>query len=165
MNQETNLPQAVRQFMTTGGMSTAGFNADQATLYMGLQLEEMAEKVEAVATGSISMQDKARLLTEADRLRVLSLEFKQGKHRGDVMRADREKLLDADIDLAWVSLGAAYSTSTNTSGAVAEVARANLDKFPGGIVLRDENGKIKKPNGWVAPDLSQFVEIEAPLKD
>lgn len=157
MNRESNLQQAVREFMTTGGMKTDEFDAGQACLYTGLQLEEMAEKLEAVATGCVDTLVRERLLFDAAVMRQHSLEFKQGKHRGNILRADREALLDADIDLAWVALGAAYSTSCNTAGAVAEVSRANLDKFPGGVVTKDDNGKISKPKDWRGPDLSSFV--------
>lgn len=157
MNRDSNLQQAVREFMTAGGMKTDEFDAGRACLYTGLQLEEAAEKLEAVSTGCVDAMVRDRLLFSARLLRQQSLEFKQGKHRGDILRADREALLDADIDLAWVSLGAAYSTSCNTAGAIAEVARANLDKFPGGVVTKDANGKISKPTGWRGPDLSGFV--------
>lgn len=157
MTQESNLPQAVRSFMNIAGQSVCGFKPRQATLYMGLQLEEMAEKLEAVAGGCVTMPEKARLLQVADTIRILSLEFKDGKHMGDIMRCKLSDLLDADIDLAWVSLGAAYSTSTDCSGAISEVAFANLAKFPGGKPLLDENGKVRKPDGWKPPDMSKFV--------
>lgn len=160
MDQETNLPQAVHDFMGYAAQSVRGFSPRQAVLYTGLQLEEMAEKLEAIAGGCVTMPEKARMLAVADQLNVLSLEFKQGKHMGDLMRANLADLLDADIDLAWVSLGAAYSTSTDPSAAFGEVARANLDKFPGGRALLDENGKVRKPDGWRPPDLSPFVFLD-----
>lgn len=157
MDQTRGLQQAVQEFMTCGGMKTDEFDAGQACLYTGLQLEETAEKLEAVLTGCIDPSVIATIDYHARMLRNLSVRFKQGLHRGDIMRANREALLDADIDLAWVALGAAYSTSCNTAGAIAEVARANLDKFPGGVVTKDVNGKISKPAGWRGPDLSPFV--------
>lgn len=161
MNLETNLPQLVRQFMQTGGASTKGMNGEQACLYTGLQLEEMAEKLEAVATGCVNIRVTEHLELHAQLLRELSAEFKSGRHRGDILRANREALLDADIDLAWVALGGAFSIADDLSGAIAEVGRANLDKFPGGEVIRDENGKIKKPAGWRGPDLTPyFTESE-----
>lgn len=151
-----NLQQAVEMFMQAGEMSVNTFNAEQACLYTGLQLEEMAEKIEAVATGCISALEQASLLNLVSALTHFANQFKSGRHRGDILRADREALIDADIDLAWVSLGASFSMADDTHGAIREVARANLDKFPNGVVLRDENGKIKKPDGWRGPDLTPF---------
>lgn len=159
MKHETNLPQAVRDFMRAGEQTVDGFNATQATLYTGLQLEEMAEKLQAISTGCLTAAERTYLTDFASALMELSGEFKSGRHRGDIMRADREKLLDADIDLAWVSVGAAYSTSSNTSGAMGEVVRSNLDKVPGGVCRKDATGKIIKPFGWKGPNLSPFVAI------
>lgn len=156
-----NLQRAVEMFMQAGEMSTSGFNAEQACLYTGLQLEEMAEKIEAVATGCISAVEQASLLNLVSVLTHFANQFKSGRHRGDILRADREALIDADIDLAWVSLGSSFSMADDTHGAIREVARANLDKFPDGVVLRDENGKIKKPDGWRGPDLSPFFTPES----
>ncbi|MFZ9330710.1 MAG: hypothetical protein ACO24I_05425 [Candidatus Fonsibacter ubiquis] len=75
-----------------------------------------------------------------------------------VQRADRESLLDADIDLAWVTIGSALSQGADVEGAAAEVSRANLDKFPNGVAIRDGNGKVVKPDGWKAPGLSTFIQ-------
>lgn len=148
---------AVEQFMKIGGQTTDCFNARQVALYTGLQLEEMAEKLMAIAEGCISPGYGRNLIDLAREMNALADKFKAGYHVGDIVRANYEDILDADIDLAWVALGGAFSISTNASGAVGEVARANLDKYPNGEVLRDENGKVQKPDGWRGPDLSPYV--------
>jgi predicted HAD superfamily Cof-like phosphohydrolase len=158
MDMRPGFVEAVRSFMATAGQSTDRFNARQATLYTGLQLEEMAEKLKVIAGGTVTPHAQTCLLRTVEALESLSTEFKQGFHTGDVMRADYAGLLDADIDLAWVSIGAALSTSTNTPAAVAEVSRSNHDKFPNGVVVRDENGKIAKPVSWLPPNLKLFVD-------
>ena len=78
------------------------------------------------------------------------------------------------IDIAWVALGGAYAMGADVEGAAQAVAENNLSKFPlctceigsqfppdydpecrkcngsGRVVLRDANGKIKKPEGFKA---------------
>lgn len=153
-----NITAAVGQFMEISGQTTNSLNAKQACLYTGLQLEEMAEKIEAIVVGAVTPSVRSYLEGLADTLIEASNQFKAGLHTGDILRGDREALLDADIDLAWVSLGAAFSLSRDVHGAIAEVTRANLSKFPSGVAKRDENGKVVKPVDWRGPDLSPFVE-------
>lgn len=148
----------VGQFMRIGGQTVGKFNPDQSCLYMGLQLEELAEKLVAIRNGSITKDAADRFDIVIEQIQTLSDEFKRGMHRGNIMRADAEAVLDADIDLAWVSIGAVMSFSNDPDAALHEVARANLAKFPNGEVVRDNNGKVMKPKGWKGPDLSPFVQ-------
>ena len=151
----------VRKFMRNGGCTTDSFNPAQATLYVGLVLEEVAEMLEVIANNAIASDPKSHLQRVAFIIESLSGEFKTGDYYGDVMRAhknDGAELLDAMIDIAWVATGAALSTSTNTAGAFAEVARANNDKFgTSGVCTKDANGKIVKPANWRGPDHSPFI--------
>lgn len=38
-----------------------------------------------------------------------------------------------------------------------EVHRANLAKAPGGVVLMDERGKVRKPEGWKPPNVGRVL--------
>lgn len=158
MSNNINLQQAVRNFMQIGGQSVDRFDAKQITLYTGLQLEELSEKLLAIKQGCINRADKDKFDYAIDVMCQLADELKAGLHMGDVVRGDRAGMLDADIDLAWVAIGGALSISTSAEAAAAEVIRANLDKFPGGVAIRDDNGKIQKPANWQAPQLSHLVE-------
>lgn len=158
MNQPVNFVDAVEQFMRLGGQTTNQFNAGQACLYMGLQLEELIEKLQAIKQGSVTKDAADRFDVAIEPMQALCDEFKNGMHRGNVLRATAEDLLDGDIDLAVVSLGAALSFCTDAPAAVREVMRANLAKFPGGNAIRDEQGKIRKPDGWTPPRLTPFLE-------
>lgn len=153
-----NLLHAVRMFMCFAKQSVGHFNAKQATFYTGMQLEELSEKLEAVATGAITPEAKRKYTEAIAMLDTLAGEFKSGLHQGDVMRADRKLMLDADIDVAWVSVAAVFSTTSDTTGAFACVGKANHDKFPNGVAILDDNGKVVKPAGWKPADLSPFVE-------
>ena len=67
--------------------------------------------------------------------------------------------LDACMDLIWVILGYCYMKGFDVKGAWEEVARSNLSKIDSltGKVLKREDGKVLKPEGWTPPDLSKFV--------
>lgn len=148
-NSETFVADVLR-FTEAVGCTTDSFNIRQTALYIGLQLEEMAEKLEAVW-----FNHPSHILSV---LKSLSSGFKSGEFDSDVAAGDREAMLDADVDLAWVTIGSALSQGADVLGAMREVARANLDKIgPDGSVLKDENGKVKKPVGWRGPDNSPFV--------
>lgn len=147
---------SVTEFTRAVGCTTDRFNVRQTALYIGLQLEEMAEKLEACGLSDLQSP-------EITCLRVASQHFKAGVFDRHVEKADRGALLDADIDLAWVTLGSALSQGADVSGASAEVARANLDKVPGGVCKKDQNGKVIKPDGWLPPDLTPFVNSGDPV--
>lgn len=154
----TSLQAAVANFMQLGGQTTNGFNARQACLYMGLQLEELAEKVEAIRGGTMTPAQDQHLRVLQSTLEMFAREFKAGMHEGDITRANHADLIDADFDLAWVSLGALYSTAINGYHAIAHGTFTNMDKFRGGVCERDENGKIKKPADWIPPDFTSYVD-------
>ena len=136
----------VEKFMTIAGQldEKRNFDVRQIALYIGLQLEEIAEKLEACGFNPAS--------PAVHLLNYTSGEFKRGVFDHLVSRANREDLLDADIDLAWVTIGSALSQGANVQGA------ANLEKFPNGVAIRDDNGKVVKPSEWKEPDLKPFVK-------
>ena len=157
------LQEGVRRFLIGAGDSVDRFNAIQATRYLGLQCEELAEKLLAVSEGTLSSHERERFVAFSTTLDNLGKAFKRGDHSGCVGRADHDKLIDADFNLAFVSVGALYSTSIDGDGAISEGCRSNLDKLVDGEVIRDEHGKIQKPMGWRAPDFTPFVD--ASVKD
>ena len=138
----------VTKFTQIAGCTTDQFNVRQTALYIGLQLEEMAEKLEEIF-GECS--------PSAEYLGILSTNFKNGVFDAQVETVCLESILDADVDLAWVTIGSMLSQGADVLGAMKEVARANLDKFPCGVVTKDDNGKVKKPDGWRGPDLLPYV--------
>lgn len=153
-----NLVTAVRTFMRLGDQSTSRFNAPQACLYTGLELEEMGEKIAAIAEGAVTESARMRLLDFADVLKQWSEEFKRGDHHGSLLRATHSKLIDADFDIAWVAVGALMSTAAKPESAIAHGTFTNLDKFRDGQVLKDANGKIRKPADWREPDFTPYID-------
>lgn len=154
----TPLTQAVMTFMSLAGQSTDKFNARQACLYTGLQLEEMAEKIEVIMGGCLTTSQKEHLGALHSVLKLFAAEFRDGLHQGDILRCDHAELIDADFDTAWVSIGALASTSPSPGAAIAHGTHTNMDKFRGGIVQKDENGKVKKPADWQRPDFEPYID-------
>jgi predicted HAD superfamily Cof-like phosphohydrolase len=157
---QTRLPfvDAVYNFMGIAGQYRAKFAPDQACLYTGLQLEELAEQLMVISEGCLTSSARAKLTELADCMQAVGTEFKQGMHRGDILRCGHAKLIDGQFDSMWVAAGALMSTSSAPYGAIAHGAYTNLSKFPLGKVIKDENGKIQKPPGWQPPDFEPFTD-------
>ena len=68
--------------------------------------------------------------------------------------------LDACMDLIWVILGYCHMKGFDVDGAWKEVARSNLSKIDPttGKVIKREDGKVLKPEGWTPPSLEQFTK-------
>ena len=64
------------------------------------------------------------------------------------------------MDMIWVILGYCYMKDYDVEGAWNEVARSNLAKIipETGKVLKRDDGKVLKPEGWTPPSLANFVK-------
>lgn len=73
--------------------------------------------------------------------------------------SDDAEQLDACFDMIWVIVGYMYARGWNPHFAWDEGAKSNLAKIDKetGKVIRREDGKILKPEGWQPPDFSKFV--------
>ena len=71
---------------------------------------------------------------------------------------DVEKL-DACFDMIWVIVGYMKARGWDCEAAWDEGAKSNLSKIDSvtGKVIRREDGKILKPEGWQPPDFKKFV--------
>lgn len=78
----------------------------------------------------------------------------------DYFAGDQVGQLDGCMDLIWVTLGYCYMKGFDVYGAWAEVARSNLSKIDPttGKVIKRNDGKVLKPEGWTPPDLKPFVK-------
>lgn len=72
---------------------------------------------------------------------------------------DMEAELDALIDILVVTVGAIHSAGFDAEGAWKEVMNTNFAKIDRdtGKVRKREDGKVLKPVGWVAPNLTPFL--------
>ena len=73
---------------------------------------------------------------------------------------DMEAELDALIDILVVTIGAIHSMGADGEGAWKEVMSTNFAKIDRetGKVRKREDGKVLKPVGWKAPELTQFIK-------
>jgi predicted HAD superfamily Cof-like phosphohydrolase len=72
---------------------------------------------------------------------------------------DRVEQLDALVDILVVTMGAIRAGGFDGEGAWKEVMDTNFAKIdPGtGKVRKREDGKVLKPEGWTAPNLTKFI--------
>ena len=72
---------------------------------------------------------------------------------------DEVEMLDACMDMIWVILGYCYMKGFDVEGAWKEVARSNLEKInpETNKVMKREDGKVLKPDGWTPPNLVPYL--------
>ena len=74
-------------------------------------------------------------------------------------KADKIEELDACMDMIWVIRGYCHMRGFDVDGAWAEVARSNLAKIDAttGKVIKNEAGKVMKPEGWTPSSLESYI--------
>lgn len=142
-----NVIEQVRTFNLLAGNTDSQYNVRQSALYMGLMLEEMAEKLTHLG-----------LTFFATELDILGRHFKAGGYDELFEMDNRANLLDDDVDLVVVTLGSMLSMGVDIHGAFNEVYRSNMTKLQDdGTMAKDANGKIVKPSTYSPPNLAPFV--------
>ena len=73
---------------------------------------------------------------------------------------DPVEQLDALVDILVVTIGAIRAGGMDAEGAWKEVMDTNFAKIDPttGKVIKREDGKVLKPEGWKAPELAQFIK-------
>jgi predicted HAD superfamily Cof-like phosphohydrolase len=76
-----------------------------------------------------------------------------------IINKDRIEILDALIDMLVVTIGAIHSAGFDAEGAWKEVMQTNFNKIDKktGKVIKREDGKVLKPDGWTPPNLKDFL--------
>ena len=84
-------------------------------------------------------------------------EYAEAARAGDLV-----EVLDALADIGYILAGTILNHGMQNiyDDAFDEVHRSNMAKLVDGKVLRREDGKVMKPQGWTAPQLAQFVTKE-----
>lgn len=91
----------------------------------------------------------------------LNLMQEEGNELSEAILAqDKVETLDALIDILVVTIGAIHSLGVDADGAWREVLHSNLAKIDKntGKVIKREDGKVLKPEGWQAPQLSKYIK-------
>jgi predicted HAD superfamily Cof-like phosphohydrolase len=76
-----------------------------------------------------------------------------------IANKDAVETLDALVDILVVTIGAINSMGADAEGAWREVMATNFNKIDRRTakVLRREDGKVLKPEGWQPPELAPFL--------
>lgn len=79
-----------------------------------------------------------------------------------VREHDDAEIIDACFDMIWVIVGYMHSRGWKCEEIWDEGAKSNLAKIDPvtGKVIRREDGKILKPEGWKPPNFHQFVKVK-----
>jgi len=86
-------------------------------------------------------------------LREEVIEYLDGESFNDLV-----EVADALADIIYIACGTAVSYGIPLDDVFAEVHRSNMAKLVDGKVIRREDGKIQKPEGWTAPDVAGVLK-------
>lgn len=91
-------------------------------------------------------------------LKLIHEEYEE--FREALVEDDDVEQLDACFDMMWVIIGYMKSRGWDCESAWDEGAKSNLIKIDNrtGMVIRREDGKIMKPEGWKPPNFAKFVK-------
>ena len=70
---------------------------------------------------------------------------------------DLVEVADGLADMVWVIMGMASTLDIPFDAVWNEVKASNMSKFVDGKVIKDENGKIRKPDSFFEPDLAKVL--------
>lgn len=150
----------VIKFNMIAGRTMDQFDPRATALHTAFQLEELGEKLELGLLKPNPFQLNSELLhlmNTITAMKYLGLLLKSGALDPLFAEGDPVELLDGDIDVMVVSIGSMMSQGADIFGAVHAVSGANLAKFPGGVCIKDKDGKIQKPDGWTPADLTPYL--------
>jgi predicted HAD superfamily Cof-like phosphohydrolase len=128
---------------------------------VGCHVEEFNEFLDTLGVGS-NVEGQVfptplQLQSAMETLHLFANQLKDGVLRVEVMPEFREECLDALCDMEVTGNGVAYLAGFQKDSADLEVLSANERKLVDGKPVLKPNGKIGKPEGWVAPNLRPFV--------
>ena len=95
-------------------------------------------------------------------LRIKLLKEEVEEYAEAARTGDMVEILDALADIGYILAGTIINHGMQHiyDDAFNEVHRSNMAKLVDGKVLRREDGKVMKPEGWTPPQLAQFLNIE-----
>jgi predicted HAD superfamily Cof-like phosphohydrolase len=104
--------------------------------------------------------DKAELPTDENerQLRIKLLEEEFNEYLAGEVKDDIVEIADALADIIYIACGTAVSYGIPLDEIFNEVHRSNMAKLVDGKVIRREDGKIQKPEGWTPPNIEKILE-------
>ena len=132
-------------------------SSDDIYLRVQLTLEELTEFIFAAFDGQIS---KSTELNDAlQHLAFAANRIQEAKDNGIALDSpDMLGMLDALTDIEYVNLGAFATFGFDGEEAFRRVHESNMSKvMPSGKVIKNENGKVLKPDTFIPVDLTGLV--------
>lgn len=131
-------------------------NAENFSVQVGCHLEEFVELLHCLEfRGTMVPPDVASAAVAV--MTELAEGLKSGKSECRIAPGKDEEALDALCDAEVTGNGVAYMAGFDKDGADQAVLASNDAKLVDGKPVLKPGGKIGKPPGWKAPDLSAFV--------
>ena len=93
-------------------------------------------------------------------LRIKLLREEVEEYAEAALSGDLVEVLDALADIGYILAGTIINHGMQNiyDDAFDEVHRSNMAKLVDGKVLRRDDGKVMKPEGWQPPQLTQFLQ-------
>ena len=94
-------------------------------------------------------------------LRIKLLREEVEEYAEAALSGDLVEVLDALADIGYILAGTIINHGMQNiyDDAFDEVHRSNMAKLVDGKVLRRDDGKVMKPEGWQPPQLAQFLSL------
>ena len=73
---------------------------------------------------------------------------------------DMIEVADGLADMVWVIMGMCNSCGIDFDSVWQEVKASNMSKFPGGKAIKNEHGKIMKPDSYFKPNIKKVLGLE-----
>jgi hypothetical protein len=132
-----------------------GQTVENLSVQIGCDIEEYCE---FLRTLDVEKEGYQKLIKRTcDDLEWLAAKLKRKELTARIPADKREAALDARCDIQVTGDGIAYLADFNKEEADKAVLDSNDAKLVDGRPVLLEGGKIGKPPGWKAPDLSGFV--------
>ena len=131
---------------------------ENLSIQIGCDIEEAAEflrEVDFDADPDTAVRLRRIILRAVEDLEFVATKIKKGEHTA--ILGNYERALDALCDREVTGNGVAYLAGFDKRGADQAVLASNDAKLVDGKPVILPGGKIGKPEGWKAPDLSGFV--------
>ena len=73
---------------------------------------------------------------------------------------DMIEVADGLADMVWVIMGMCNSCGIDFDSVWQEVKASNMSKFPDGKTIKNEHGKIMKPESYFKPNIKKVLGLE-----
>ena len=74
--------------------------------------------------------------------------------------SDLIEVADGLADMVWVIMGMCNSCGIDFDSVWQEVKASNMSKFPNGKAIKNEHGKIMKPDSYFKPNIKKVLGLE-----